>query len=965
MFYKGSIIFLLISIITTDLLGQKPLAVGLQGTPQVLHYSRYDFNADPQFWSVTEDRNGILYFGNNDGTVIFDGERWHKVALPNNSSVRCLTTDSAGNVYAGGFNEFGLIKKDNTGRFYYQSLLDSLKFHDDNIENLWQVHVVQEIVIFRSFSNLIAINGKKVTKLPANQNFIRSFKVDNQYFVQDQDHGIFKLDVQTFEFTPYFSQKQLEEEDIIAILPTKSNEKVLGIASSGKILQLNFKNKQVQIQKELFAIDEVNKVESAIASNDSVYYLGTLSSGIVKINRHGEILQEDRSFKNLQDKSVLNLYETEHGNIWALLNNGLSCITYNSPVSILFEGASLYDVYIEGNEAYLATNQGVYYTKNIHESKPYYKKVKGLEGQGWTVQEVAGEILVGHDKGLFIVNKTESTPIGNVSGIWKVKKVKEKKNIYLAAGYRGLYVIQKINGKWQLSHQVEGFGESTRDILESEDPGTFWVCHGYKGVYRIKINDDYTKVTSLEHFTTQNGFVSPYSINVFNWNDQTVFNTNHGIYTYQKAENQFVPFSTLNNILDSTKNTRKLLQHQDKTWFVHDDEVGYFTEQNRELQKGLFLQFKGAFNRGMEYIKPLDSNKVMLGTKTGLYLFDLSYNGKVDKATTNITSVRYITKNDESWLTLDPEHPIKLPNNTYSLKICFASPKLQTGSDIQYSYQLGNIDTEWSAWQSIPSKEYSHLRPGQYDFKVKSRSLVGSKADMASISFEILPLWYQTKWMFAIYILTGLFIIMLAIKLVKKKIAKESRKTREQEQKSKKLLELELEQFKLKAEKQQITQDKLMLQENVINKSKELANYTMMLVKKKDIFEDIRKDIIELRGLVRNDNSRRKIQKMFSKLNQHVIGEEYLQIFDTNFEQVHHDFFKNLKALYPDLTQRELRLCAFVKMNLTNKEISPLLNISVRGVETARYRIRKKMDIDHDDNFGDFLESICLEKEGY
>lgn len=930
----------------------------MKGLPQVVHYSRHDFNADPQFWAVCEDKEGVLYFGNNDGAIIFDGEQWQKVVLPNNSSIRCLVSDSAGNVYAGGFNEFGLIKRSSTGRYYYQSLLDSLKFRDDKVENLWQVNVVKETIIYRSFSKLIVINGNKIAKLPANNNFIQSFQLEDQYFVQDQSHGIFRLDIENMRFIPYFSHEELHEEFIISFLPTDIDNEIFGVASSGKIFKLNLLTKEVLLHKTLFEPSEVNKIVCAIEANDSVYYLGTLSTGIIALNKNGAILEDERAFEDLQDQSVLNLYETKQGNIWVLLNNGLDCITFNSPVTTIFEGASLYDVYIQDNEAYLATNQGVFYTPAINKPKPSFEKIKGLEGQAWTLQKIDGDILIGHDKGLYQINNRESIKIGKVNGIWKVIPISHNKNYFLAASYGGLYVISKKNGQWKIDRKIEGFEESTRDILEAETPGTFWICHGYKGVFRIKIDDEFKKIVSVEHFTTQNGFAFPYSINVFKWNNQTVFTSNQGIYTYQKEDNKFVPYDDVNSILDSTKNTRKLLQYKDKTWFVQDDEVGFFITDNPVVETGYFLQFKGAFNRGMEYIQPLNNEKVLLGTKTGLYLFDLNYKNKNKKAATLITNAKYITADKESWLPLDPENPIELPHSTYSLRFDFAVPKMQNDADIQYAYKLANVDKDWSGWQLASYKEYSHLRPGKYEFLVKSRSLLGIMGDLAIIRFEILPVWYQTKWMKLLYFILAIGLIILIVKLVQQKIAKENLKAREEQERATKLLELELAQMKLQAEKDKINKDKLLLQEDVIYKSKELANYTMLLVKKKDVFAEIREDIIELRGLVRNDSSRKMIQKMFGKLNQHVIGEEYLHVFETNFEQVHKDFFSNLKEKFPDLTQRELRLCAFIKMNLTNKEISPLLNISVRGVETARYRIRKKMNLEHESNFSEFLECI-------
>ena len=86
-----------------------------------------------------------------------------------------------------------------------------------------------------------------------------------------------------------------------------------------------------------------------------------------------------------------------------------------------------------------------------------------------------------------------------------------------------------------------------------------------------------------------------------------------------------------------------------------------------------------------------------------------------------------------------------------------------------------------------------------------------------------------------------------------------------------------------------------------------------------------------------------------------------MEIFDVNFENIHHNFFEKLKNINATLTKRELRLCAFIKMDLSNKEISPLLGISIRGVETARYKIRKKLNINYEENFNLFFEKITHE----
>ncbi len=151
------------------------------------------------------------------------------------------------------------------------------------------------------------------------------------------------------------------------------------------------------------------------------------------------------------------------------------------------------------------------------------------------------------------------------------------------------------------------------------------------------------------------------------------------------------------------------------------------------------------------------------------------------------------------------------------------------------------------------------------------------------------------------------------------------------------------------------------LTQEVIDKSKELANYTLLLSKRKEAFLELTNDLKQLKETVKNNESKNKIVQIFKKLNQNSIGDKYLEIFDVNFERVHSNFFMELKQIDASFSHRDLRLCALIKMNLTNKEVSHILNISNRGVETARYRIRKKLNLSSSESLTLFLENLSNE----
>tara|TARA_R110002020_G_scaffold85914_5_gene211770 strand:+ start:7927 stop:10845 length:2919 start_codon:yes stop_codon:yes gene_type:complete len=935
--------------------------------PKITHYSRNDFHADGQFWTMTEDKNGILYFGNNDGVLVFDGERWQKVTLPNHSTVRSLITTTDNVVHAGGFNQIGTIDRDSLGNYFYNSQNEQLKLDNEKIENLWQVHDFRGYLIYRSFTELIVVTGSTATHIQANNRFIQSGVVGDHYYVQDMNFGIMEFDPQSMSLKKSFQFPE-NEGSVVAFLPTNQENELLIVTKSGVILKADRNKGKLTELKNLFNPEEQEQIISAkMYKND--YLLGTLSSKLMILRQNGELIRKPSSFLKLFNSTILDVQSSQDENsLWVLMNNGLDYVEFNSPVSHLFDSSSISDIYLDKDTLYLATNTGVFYSKfdisNYDINTLNFEKVQNLEGQSWSITKQKGKILISHDKGLFYLDKNKPVRIGGANGIWKVIPVQGKSNTFIAASYYGLYPLTFTNGSWILNEKIKGFNESGRDILQVDANNTFWVCHGYKGVYRLKLNDNLSRVFALEHFTDKNGLQSPFNVNVTNWNDTIIFTTNTGIYTFDSTSTKFIPYKPLNDILDPKFNTRKIIQNDSRVWFVEDDEVGYFDNdsENKELHKNLFLNLKGSLNRGMESIWPLSKSQVLIGSINGLFLYDTKESSQNLNPATILTSITYTKKQNQKSKPLPLHQKADLNDPIDILRFEFAAPQLTPSSEKEFQYKLEGVDNEWSNWDSNAFKEYTHPHPGTYTFKVRARNLIGQAADETSFNFTIPPPWYQTNVAFVFYLILFTGLTALTVYLISQKIERERQKEKQAAKKSKKLLQLEIEQLKLEQDKARIKKHKQELEEDNLTKSKELANYTMLLVKKKEIFTDTYNALKDFKNSLKTQAARKRLQEVLFNLNQHRMGEEYLNVFDIHFEKVHENFFHQLKEIDTTITKRELRLCAFVKMNLTNKEIAPLLNISVRGVETARYRIRKKLNV-KDENLTEFLENITAFSE--
>jgi len=150
------------------------------------------------------------------------------------------------------------------------------------------------------------------------------------------------------------------------------------------------------------------------------------------------------------------------------------------------------------------------------------------------------------------------------------------------------------------------------------------------------------------------------------------------------------------------------------------------------------------------------------------------------------------------------------------------------------------------------------------------------------------------------------------------------------------------------------------LQYELRHKSQELASSTMNLIRKNEILLDIMENITKVSGDIKESKDSNtvlsRLNKMERTIKQNIENDNNWKRFEENFDLVYENFLKRLGDSYPDLNTSDKKLCAYLKMDLSSKDIAPLLNMSVRSIEMSRYRLRKKMDLDRDVNLSEFLQ---------
>jgi DNA-binding CsgD family transcriptional regulator len=227
---------------------------------------------------------------------------------------------------------------------------------------------------------------------------------------------------------------------------------------------------------------------------------------------------------------------------------------------------------------------------------------------------------------------------------------------------------------------------------------------------------------------------------------------------------------------------------------------------------------------------------------------------------------------------------------------------------------------------------------GDYEFQVKGK--VGANiTDTVTYQFTISRPWYLGWFAIACYVLLFLAIIVI----IHKTNLRHHQKINEEKEKALKLKHLVAEQKIIMLQNEQLEKD-------MTSKNKELAVSTMSLIKKNEFLTNIKNQLKE------SESS--KVKSVIKTIDKDINEEYNWNLFKEAFNNADKDFFKAVKSKHPDLTSNDLKLCAYLRLNLSSKEIAPLLNISVKSVEIKRYRLRKKMLLSREVNLAEYILAI-------
>ena len=955
-----SFIFLILIIDCRYLLSQN------LGYPFYKYYSSQDYHGGIQNWKITQSQNGLLYVANNFGLLEFDGTNWNKYSLDTGTKCRDVFVDNDGKIYIAAQGDFGYYIPNKLGKLTFVSLADSIPDKKRNFDEAWRVFKQNDQLLFCTFDDIFIFNisGELLEIVNPETDPDNFFLVNHQLFLNQLGKGLSIMEngvVKQATFGEFF-----REMNITGILEISNSQLLISTLKSGIFIKtgnsINLWNNENQ---KTFQSSNINQM---IRLKNGAIAIGTQNQGLFILSTKGEIIMHLNKGLGIENRTILSLYEDIQGNLWLGHNNGISSIALNSPFEHLNEQTGLpgtgYDGLLINDTLYLGTNNGLYF-KDIQLKNTPFQQVNNTTGQVYKISFINNTILMGHHSGTFRIKQHEAEILSNIPGTWTFLDLNKYPDYILQGNYKGLSLFEKTTNGPKFLHKLEGFEESSR-VMEEDEDGNIWMTHGYKGVFKINLSED-LKSVSTQYYGKAKGLPSKVLINVWRLNNKLIFSTESGLYEFNKKEDRFIKSTFLSDYFSATVQFVSLAEDAlGNIYFVNTDETGVLeknTNGNYQKHTAVFNQLKNILNDDLHNIITLQANKVLFAAKEGFVHFnnsiqklqDIDFNvifTKVSISNSNDSILTYGRQMQEEKVSFKQANKaVEIPYKENSIRIEYSAPYMNGQFQNEYQYWLENNEEGYSEWSLRTAKEYTNLKEGKYIFHVKAKNIYGQLSNVATYKFSILPPWYRTNWAYGLYLFIGLITSILIFLLFELRYKKKTEIITEEKEKEIIRIDSELKSSEQKLE--HLKNEKL--KSEIKLKNKELATSTMHLINKNSFINSIKSNLNTIQKRSKNQEVKHEISRVIQNIDKNISADDDWEHFSIHFDQVHGDFIKRWQLAYQNLSPQEMKLSAYLRMNLSTKEIAHLLNISVRGVEIARYRLRKKLALDRSDNLQEYI----------
>lgn len=745
-----------------------------------------------------------MYFGNANGVLEYDGNKWRLISVSNNSVVRSIATDSSGIIYIGAVGEFGYLSPNEKGFMAYHSLVDKLPKEERDFADVWKTYATPDGVYFQTFTKLIRIKNNTVKIWKPENTFHFSFFVRNTFYINERGIGLKEL--VNDKLTLVKNGAEFSGLRIYSMLPYPG-ENIL-VASREKGLYL-MRTNTAHTDSSLTHIDASSnehlindQVYGGVSLKNGKFAFATLLNGVLITDLQGKVVQILNKKNGLQDDIVKYVALDNQNDLWVALGKGISHIEISSPLTSINDAQGLNgfieDIIKFKGRLYVATSLGVFTSVNDR-----FMQVEGIKAQTWSLKKFITKkdtlLLASSEAGIFEIKNTKGNLIYEGFGFVLHQSEKSPERLFIGMG-DGFSSIRYENNQWQEEDYLKGIDVKVQSIAEAKN-GDLWLGTPVNGIIRVtfnagKITKDslitaWNSVYKLRQFDTLNGLPDMVNIIPYNFKDKIIYATNFGIYEFNEKSSAFYRSPILKEEIKDAQVYRFAPQNNNSFWM-------FTIKPNKVKETGIaYLQNNGSYSWytqpflkisdwEIHTIYPDENGITWLGAPDGLLRYDAMI--KKDFTVPFYAHIRllqtgkdslfggnfYRKENDITIPVTSQEEFLKrtLNYSNNSLTFYYSATNYSDNKNNTFSYFLEGHETEWSAWSKKTEKEYTDLKEGSYIFHVKAKSIYGTESMEATYAFTILPPWYRTVWAYIAYVIAFIGFVYLIIRISVRRLVK-------------------------------------------------------------------------------------------------------------------------------------------------------------------------------------------------
>lgn len=890
--------------------------------PFVENYNKSDYQGDNQIWNVAQGKDKAMYFANNHYLLRYDGVVWEKYSLPNKTIIRSILIEND-RIYSGSYKEFGYWYREN-GKMRYVSITKNLRLFDEkDNEEIWKIFRFNGSLYFQSFNDVFIYNGKSIKKIKFPFLISYCFVVDQNLYVASVNKGMFKMDGEKIS-TPK-GWNVLKNTVVHAVEKYKGKTYIFTQKKGIFTVENNGLKPWNNALNETLKSNGIN-VAKFIKNNKLV--VGTGNKGVFIYDFSNNTFKNIDRNNVLMNNSVLSIGFDKEEDLWLGLDNGIAHVEVNSPISFFYDNSgilgSVYSVATTKKGYLIASNHGIFEFDSGN-----FKMMSNTQGQGWNITKIDDKYIIGHNDGTFCYENGTLSKINNVSGGWNFSKSMIN-DTYFQSTYSGILVYDNAPD-FKKNKIINDLSKPIKYVAQNKK-NEIWAADNYRGLYRVLFDDNY-RTKKIENITQQSKIKNDFGVKIFEFRDEILFLINNVWYTFNSIANKLEENELFNS---NFKNISDVIAIDKDHFLVLQDGILYHIyAQNGKFIWNIIQEkyYKGKLiNENLRIFR--SKNHYLMNLDDGFISLQLGYLNKQNRGVK-------VEAYNQNQLLPDDE---KIKHNT-ELRINVISG-IYGASKPNLFYQINKGNNYLPILNG--TIVLNNLSSGSHSVVIFKHD--GANYDkVSSFDFRVSQPWYFSFWMILLYLLVIGAVLFFYYKWNKLRYTQKLKLQAEELKHQREILEMEL---KKENELNIQEYEKHILELELQTKSSEVAGKSLSIAKQSEMIDNIQ-NILDSE---KDFNKLKSEIKKAIKINE--VNKHEWEIFETNLNQIHNEFIINLSKKYPHLTPKDIKLCVYLKMNLSSKEIAPMMNISFRGVELHRYRLRKKLNLNQDENLSKFLLSL-------